>query len=441
MVIPSSVGLNMRFGPMLLLVVSVQLGAASRHIVSWNHPAADVQSTAKTSSSGRRLVLRNSSNSTRAAAPVVVGAETVQPPSGYVKALPSLGSARETLASKAQSQRNASQAAGPGMIHFLFMANDKLPHGDIWNTFFSRAAPNTFSAMIHCKDPEGCKRNGVFAQNPRLQMVPTTPTYYCHDLVTAMQVLLVEALKINAASGGALPEKFVFVSDSTLPAKPFNLVHSTLVSDDDSDFCVFPSDQWAFANIDGHNVQLVKHHQWVVLNRAHAELFVRQWVPVDARAVWHIWLRGGSWAGKERFLSPQHFSRPPHANTCTDEWAFIATIFGAIEPQLGVRQLPGFGGGFLHMSGPASLVQQGRCRTFAYWDKYDTPSEILASQISADSWASRISCYPKCISNPATIEAASDNSLRAIRSSPFLFVRKFSNFMSMPNFSLDILDF
>jgi hypothetical protein len=319
-------------------------------------------------------------------------------------------------------------STGPGIVHFLFLVNNGIPHINIWNAFFARAPPQSYTAFVHCKDSNGCTNSGMLA-NPKFRLVTTTPTYYCHDLVTAMVALLKAATSVSAA--GTVPEKFVFVSDSTLPVKPFGLIHSTYMADNDSDFCVFPSNQWAWANIDNHEVRLVKHHQWVGLSREHADLFVKSWVPVDANSVWRIWLRGGSWQGKERYLSPQHFSRPASANSCTDEWAFIATIFGAVEPFGGVRQFPGFGGGLLHMTGGGSLVNQGRCRTFAYWKgDDDAATSALAAQIS-----SGMSCYPTCIANPATINTANDDMLRAVRNSPFLFMRKFSPSLANMNYA------
>jgi len=255
-----------------------------------------------------------------------------------------------------------------------------------------------------------------------------------------MASLLKRALELNAGGPG-MREKFVFVSESTLPAKSFGIIHSTLLQDDDSDFCLFPSNQWGSAQIDGLKVQLVKHHQWVVLNKAHADMFVKEWVPVDSRSVWHVWLRGGSWEGRERYLSPQHFYHPASANWCTDEWAFMATIYGAVEPMHGIRTLPSFGGGPIYMHGPASLTSQGRCRTFSYWDNYDTASGSLAATIFRDVHGSQMSCYPRCIARPATLHRLSDNSLRALQASPFLFVRKFDASAWMPNYQTIILSF
>lgn len=324
---------------------------------------------------------------------------------------------------------------GNGVVHFMFLVNDNVPHMSWWIKFFANSPPNTWKAWVHCKDIDGCARNGVFSY-PGFAQVATTPTWYCHDLVTAMSRLLERALASKAATFGAR-EKFVFLSESTLPIKPFSEVHSTLLLDDDSDICLFPADQWASSTIDGKFVKLVKHHQWVVLSRAHAEGFYRDWVSVNAQSQWRVWLRTGSWQKTSRFVYPQSFYYPPSANTCTDEYAFMATIFGALEPQGGVRNLQGFGGGKVDMYTHAA---QGRCRTWTYWDNaWDQQATALASEIANDFYGSSMSCFPKCYARPAEISKVSDKSLYALRRSPFLFARKFSPGTWMPNYETIIL--
>lgn len=329
------------------------------------------------------------------------------------------------------SGNSSSQAWGTGVVHFLFLVNDNIPHADIWRSFFKNAIPGSWKVLVHCKDSAGCKKNGVFSNNPGFIQVDTTPTWYCHDLVTAMVKLAAAALRLNAAMLGGR-EKFVYLSESALPIKPFAEIHNTLLLDDSSDFCLFPSDQWGSASIDGSFVKLLKHHQWVVLSRAHAEILVRDWVPVNAKSEWKIWLKTGTWQGHGRNVQPQNFYYPASANTCTDEWAFMATIFGALEPMGGSRYLPGFGGGHIDMD---THVQQGRCRTWTYWDNsWDPSATALASEIANDYYGSTMSCYPKCHARPASLDKLSQSSLRALRQSPFLFARKFSSTMWMPRF-------
>jgi hypothetical protein len=336
------------------------------------------------------------------------------------------------LNAKVGSNESVNGSWGSGVVHFLFLVTNSLPHSDIWREFFANAPHGSWKALVHCKDPHSCVSNGVFYDNPGFMQVATTPTWYCHDLVTAMRLLLDSALKLQATGHTGGREKFVFVSDTTLPVKPFSEVHSTLLYDDNSDFCVFPSDQWASGSIDGTIVKLVKHHQWVILNRQHAQDFVNSWWPVDSQSNWRVYLKDGHWANSGRYVGPKNFYYPPQANTCTDEWAFMATIYGAMPMSTGVTSLHGFGGVSLDMQ---SHTTQGQCRTWSYWDNtWDPASSALASQIANDFYGSQISCYPKCYARPAQLERLSANSLYALRKSPFLFARKFSPLLYMPNY-------
>jgi len=320
-----------------------------------------------------------------------------------------------------------------GVVHFLFLVNGALPHAGIWKMFFAEAPRRSWRAYVHCKDPEACKKSGLPLELPEVKMISTVGSWYCHDLVTAMVHMLKTALDESPANGGAgAVEKFVFVSDTTLPVKPFSEVHSALTSTDDSDLCMFPQDQWAWATIDNHYVRLVKHHQWVVLNREHSEIMVKEWKPVDARGVWEVPLKGGSWAAQGRVLSPQHFNRSPNSNWCTDEWAFYATIFGAFEPDAsGGRTYPGLG--YVSQNAPQGSSPQGRCRTFTYWDNNGADFQALGGQIASDS-SSRMSCYPKCWQHPAELQQLSPTSLTYLRNSPFLFARKMSPSLWMPDY-------
>jgi len=335
------------------------------------------------------------------------------------------------------AKSNVNGTWGSGVVYFLFMVHDKIEHVDIWNKFFKSAPHGSWKVLVHCKDPAGCARNGVFTNNAGYMQVPTTPTWYCHDLVTAMVQLLTGALSLHAARVGA-NEKFVFLSESTLPIKPFSEVHSSLLLDDNSDFCLFPADQWGSATVDGSLVKLIKHHQWVVLSRSHAEMLVRDWVPVNGNSEWRIWLKSGAWQGQHRVVTPHSFYYPAQANTCTDEYAFMATIFGALEPMSGARYLPGFGGGHIDMNTHAS---QGRCRTWSYWNyNWDPAATAVGSEIANDFYGSKISCYPNCQARPAEMEKLSAGSLHALRRSPFLFARKFSPTIWMPGYERIVFD-
>lgn len=290
-------------------------------------------------------------------------------------------------------------------------------------------------AYVHCQDYKHCRDTGLFKVLPNLRPIPTQPTWYCHDLVTAMTRLLKASLAMSEESTPPnAREKFVFISESTLPLKNFSQVHAALGENDDSDFCIFPMDQWASTEIQGRSLYLVKHHQWVVLNREHAEKMVDNWQPVEANGRWKVPLTGKQWP-KGAHFTPYNFKRAATSNWCTDEWAFFATIFGAFEPGKkfdGASALKGFGGGMLYTWGPEALSMQGTCRTFSYWDEKGESFSALAKSLSVDPFT--LSCYPKCYERPATFLSLSDNAIRALHDSPFLFARKFNAYMDLPNF-------
>jgi len=372
-------------------------------------------------------------------------AALIKPTAGFKNDIRAVGSlmnatdGRKLLLSTAAHNSSAGAWPAPGsgepagIIHFLFLVTGALPHAGIWKMFFAEAPRNSWRAYVHCKDPDACARSGLPLELPEIRRVATVPSWYCHDLVSPMSQLLSVALSESPANGqGGKVEKFVFVSDSTLPVKPFSEVHKALTATDDSDMCIFPQDQWGTANVDGKYIRLVKHHQWVVLNRQHSELFVKNWKPVDARGVWSVPLKGGTWEGKERNLSPQHFNRAPYSNWCTDEWAFFATIFGAFEPdQWGQKTYTGLG--MVSQQSPTGSQVQGRCRTFTYWANDGADFTALGAAIHADP-TSKMSCYPKCGQHPAGFDALGDQSLTSLRHSSFLFARKMSPSLWMPNY-------
>jgi len=318
------------------------------------------------------------------------------------------------------------------VVNFLFLVNDGLPHADVWNSFFAEAPPHQVKSFVHCRDRQGCRSSGLLTKIPQMQLVETVPTYYCHDLVTAMVELLRSSLKTTTSKRA----KFVFISDSTLPLKPFPEVYSGLDETDDSDICVLPSHHWG--TMDMHSSAraqtsyLVKHSQWVVLNKEHATKMVREWKPVDAGGHWEVPIA----KREENHLVPSTtdvatFVRKSYANTCTDEWAFFATIFGAI-PDIDESKgetsvaVPGWAGHNLMMRGAAINKVQGQCRTFAYWDDWGQDFNDLAKLLASDYPHTELSCYPNCGLHPMTMNKISDPALLAMRKSPFMFGRKFN---------------
>merc|ERR1719424_481379 len=112
-----------------------------------------------------------------------------------------------------------------------------------------------------------------------ITQVTTVPATYCRDLVSPM----VQLLRSATLESSSARDKFVFGSESTLPVKPFREVYSTLTWDTNSDFCIYPTDHWVQLQLAQNLMALmVKHSQWVVLNKAHADTMVREWGLMNA---------------------------------------------------------------------------------------------------------------------------------------------------------------
>jgi len=105
-------------------------------------------------------------------------------------------------------------------------------------------------------------------------------------------------------TGRPTMEKFVIVSDSTLPVKPFSAVFKALTESNESDYCYNSVDQWGTATMSGRNYTIPKHWQWAVLNRTDAEQLVRRWrtPPGDGGMFeWNVTLPDGTEVPRAQF--------------------------------------------------------------------------------------------------------------------------------------------
>jgi len=309
--------------------------------------------------------------------------------------------------------------ARPPRIYFLFLAVDKVSNLDVWQAFFSTAPAQKYRAYVHCK-LASCSQ---MVQGSPLQVVPTVPSYYCTDLVSPMNQLIATALQDPDGSSNPL-DKFAFVSDSTLPAKPFAYVYNTLSTREGSDFCVFPSNEWADvpSTSDTSLEMAVKFHQWITLERGQAEKAVHLWTSGTLR----------NFMSYFRMNSLQYqFNNNSFADNrnfgCLDEFWHMVALYGTLhhsDPSQDQNvQLATFTGSPLKIS--ASAGWQGQCDTFVMWAKYlhtmgNNPFNDLHASLDPPSvphggnWA-----------RPGWWDTISTNGIRAIRRSSFLFVRKF----------------
>jgi len=303
-------------------------------------------------------------------------------------------------------------------VYFLFLAVDKVSNLDIWRSFFALAPADRYRAFIHCK-LQSC--NNFVAGSP-LVAVPTVPSYYCTDLVSPMHQLLAYALASDA-SNGQPQDKFAYVSDSTLPAKPFNAMYATLVARQGSDFCVFPANEWADVPSPGGGKELaVKVHQWVTLDRGHAQKLAVDWAAGKLHNfMTHFQMNWQPWSYNDNgFADSRNWG-------CLDEFWHVAALYGTMNNvNLYAEQsvpLAGFVGGPLRISAGAGW--QGACDTFVIWSKYlhiggNNPFERFHDSLDRASIP-----HPGNHARPGWWDTISVAGIRAIRNSEFLFVRKF----------------
>eukprot|EP00929_Paragymnodinium_shiwhaense_P065610 TRINITY_DN32868_c0_g2_i2.p1 TRINITY_DN32868_c0_g2~~TRINITY_DN32868_c0_g2_i2.p1 ORF type:complete len:501 (+),score=135.82 TRINITY_DN32868_c0_g2_i2:82-1503(+) len=332
--------------------------------------------------------------------------------------------------------REASVPLDKARVHLLFMAYDSLPNLDIWARFLSKAKRGEdYEALLHCKHYEKCKSDLASSKHgDMLRLVPTVPSSWCDDLVAPMDALLEEGLALpsagKASSGGAPNDKFVFLSDTTVPIKSFAEVQRQLTIADgtNSNFCITPQNAWAWHREAGqHRDIALKHHQWLILSREHAaealhakgrwQSFMKDLTPLH-------WL-GTTWLAPviqdgAKFITRGHFTGP-HATGCLDEFLYFARLFGYAKPGELEMTRASLGGSPVLMEGQPAEDFQGVCNTF---DTFGTGASFqdLVREFSRDPDTLLELSEPE--RHPARFIQLSPSGLGTLRRSPFLFARK-----------------
>lgn len=169
---------------------------------------------------------------------------------------------------------------------------ENLLHLFQWSKLFSHFTPNT------TKSQDGFKEPNITKNIARQELVNTSASVLPEDTFTTLWGLeyrtrrdphLFAVIKelnegklqpsINCTWGNLNPceyellrhglvdprnSGFIFISESTIPVKPFSVIYNA--------FMQRPTSRFYFSNL---NLPLVrKHHQWVVLNRQHAQILV-----------------------------------------------------------------------------------------------------------------------------------------------------------------------
>mmetsp|Transcript_50166 Transcript_50166/g.139335 ORF Transcript_50166/g.139335 Transcript_50166/m.139335 type:complete len:796 (-) Transcript_50166:358-2745(-) len=311
------------------------------------------------------------------------------------------------------------------MLHFMFLAIDSVGHAEIWREFFARAPRKAWRVWLHCKDPAACRNSSFYRLVPGVHIVKKVPTMYCNDLVSAHVQMLEEALCSTAVPPGTM-EKFILVSDSTLPVKPFSETYQVLTEHDTSDFCLYPSTQWLQAKVKDTILYAIQHHEWNVLNRADAYTLWTQWAPTwddDKWPDWNVSLRGASRAvaGRKHLLASEFWYGDPWW-ACTDELAPFGILYGAFVPGPdGTQRYTGIGTISVHKN----REHQGRCRTLVLWNVTSTQDPVQQALVDdpctdliRPTWGHGNG------SDPAAFGGFGADALRRLRVSDYLFIRK-----------------
>jgi len=309
------------------------------------------------------------------------------------------------------------------VLVLLFMAIDSLPHLQLWRDWLASASKGSWHAFLHCVDYAACEQ-GTLALWPELTLIPTVPSKMATDLVSPMHQLLKHALYASPNPDSDISEKFIFLSETTLPMRPFTNVHMELGKEDVTDICIIRFGRWPKTWIldrrrKNLTLKLPYHSQWVILRRTDAEAFVQDWIQgQNFKTGWAVPLKGGHFKGEHRTVSSKTFV----GNRITgglDEYAIFATLYGAYQSD-GQQSTyyPAMG---LSISDNSSSRQfrQGRCRTSVEWFAEDLPDCPDMKYTNSSFWTGSGH-------SPIVIDSADRCLLQHVRDGSDLFMRKFA---------------
>jgi len=322
----------------------------------------------------------------------------------------------------------------PAVIHFMFMVVDGVFHVDIWKAFFASAPEGSYRIWLHCKYPDKCRKAGVY-QLPGLQMVSTVQSQWCDDLVTPATHMLKAALASQASLRVRRTDKFVLLSDSTLPVKPFPVVHDILTQSTISDLCLYAAEYWSHGSGHLNSSWLVMAHEWFVLSHDDARTLVDYWVPPNLSTPLHgrryfvpfkVPLHGARWSTLNQTTTTESF---PDLGGCPDELAVFAILYGVIDSGWSSRAyVRGFGEVDMYAD-----QEQGRCRTLVLWDDEPRERELLYGAKDGSEFR------PSTSREPGVIVNLGPEVMSRLRNSLYLFVRKVSANASLHGYTQRVL--
>ena len=126
-----------------------------------------------------------------------------------------------------------------GVLFFLFLVYYRLNNEGIWYDFFQTTTPAHYRILMHTSLPN----KFIPPSTLRFVLVPTVNSAYYH-LVEPMNQLLKIALNCSVDQ----MDRFIFLSENTIPIKPFHMLAKHYLTTIDSEFCITPTNQWLLLN-------------------------------------------------------------------------------------------------------------------------------------------------------------------------------------------------
>lgn len=156
---------------------------------------------------------------------------------------------------------------------------------DIWTRFFKQGNSSEYSVYVHCTNPDECKNN---IRSPIYKMTHTVPSTYCEDLVSPA-IELFKAAVNEVSDMRSANDKFLLLSDNSVPVKPFKTMQENFLKSSKSIF--------GFCEEQGECGY--KSSQFQILNRAHAELMAK----TDVRESRRLWNCHPDWKCFDEYFS------------------------------------------------------------------------------------------------------------------------------------------
>lgn len=262
-------------------------------------------------------------------------------------------------------------------IAFLFLIYDEIENECLWNNFFRTISSSRYSIYIHYKFDKPLH----FFESHKLK-TPVPTEYAESSLVKAQNLLLREGLK------DPQNERFVFLSNSCIPLKPFDYTYESLFS---NELCRFNAakEEHIFERDRGRNLarafgrgNVKKASQWSILTRPIARILSASDDMLDA-------------------------CFEPGRKELADEYFYLSYLY-YLAKQDQIKQ---------------SYYSAADCSTFEFWDDKTYEFRDNFTSTHPEKWDRRLKTY----------FSISADELNYLLNAPCYFGRKFGKDCSVDN--------